>query len=56
MNMQAGMAEAMEEKAESLSPEDKEKLKWYKKMKHQDFKRRKNKLKTQKLSRRKNRK
>jgi len=56
MNMQAGMAEAMQEKAEGLTDEEKEEFKWYKKMKHRDFIKRKRQRAMQKSSRRKNRK
>lgn len=56
MNIQAGLSEAMQEKSEGLSDEEKQQFKWYKKMKHRDFLKRKKARTTQKISRRKNRK
>jgi len=56
MNIQAGLSEAMQEKSEGLTDTEKEELKWYKKMKHRDFIKRKRQRAMQKSSRRKNRK
>jgi len=56
MNMTTGIADAMQEKAEKMTDEQKEEFKWYKKMKHNVFLKRKKLRTMQKNSRRKNRK